>query len=428
MSDDPRPGWRTVESSVRFGSSGRVAIEIPDDEMHHLSGEVTIKVSGADIDYPLPARLNRELEAAVIDAIEAFGRQVGADIDRGDGVETDGGTSPACPDCGSATISRRQPGHAMSDPWVDTRWRCGDCGHRFDQPAETRANPGRSGLAGRLDDADADDLDRGDGPQTDGGPGRARIAERAADRVRGALEDYLPRATRHRDSVDEADLEELIEWIADEVETDVNGRLRVLEREHYDHDLATDGGRDRGATRWELDCLDCAFADQVTTDDPPHDGPPREVEARVTEHKHTTDKSHVVRVTARRVGRDSGGSFDPSLLTDGGTTPCGRRTCDRDGTVAYNTARGASRVRCPRHALADGVDGVGESRAETILDAMDLETLVEIATDIPEGHSPVTLSSLPGFGPTSARSVADAVEASPVADAVRCDEEEIGDA
>ena len=270
-------------------------------------------------------------------------------------VETDGGTSPACPDCGSATISRRQPGHAMSDPWVDTRWRCGDCGHRFDEPAETRANPGRSGLAGRLDDADADDLDRGDGSRTDGG---------------------------ERESEPE--------------------------------------------TVWTLTCLDCEFDATITATGHPRDGPPDTVERTVTRHKHSTDRSHVVRVAGRLA--DRGDDIDPSLVTDGGATLCGRRTCDRDGTVAYETTRGAFRVRCPRHALADGVDGVGERRAETILDAMDLETLVEIATDIPEGHAPVTLSSLPGFGPTSARSVANAVAESPVADAVRCDEEVIGDA
>jgi len=38
--------------------------------MDFISGEVSIKVSGATGDYPLPARLSREIEAAVCDVLE----------------------------------------------------------------------------------------------------------------------------------------------------------------------------------------------------------------------------------------------------------------------------------------------------------------------------------------------------------------------
>jgi hypothetical protein len=63
-----------------------------------------------------------------------------------------------------------------------------------------------------------------------------------------------------------------------------------------------------------LDCLDCDFRETVTA---PRDdgGPPREVEKRVTTHKHAQDSSHVVRVHQRR---EQSRDVDPSLLTDGG--------------------------------------------------------------------------------------------------------------
>jgi DNA-directed RNA polymerase subunit RPC12/RpoP len=163
-------------------------------------------------------------------------------------VETDGGTSPACPDCGSATISRRQPGHAMSDPWVDTRWRCGDCGHRFDEAGETRANPGRSGLAGRLDDADADDLDRGAGPRTDGGESESEpetvwtltcldceltTTITAAGHPRDGPPDTVERTvTRHKHSTDQSHVVRVAGRLADRCDD-------------IDPSLMTDGGQSK---------------------------------------------------------------------------------------------------------------------------------------------------------------------------------------
>lgn len=76
---------------------------------------------------------------------------------------------------------------------------------------------------------------------------------------------------------------------------------------------------------------------------------------------------------------------DADLVTDGGTTRCGRRTCDDEAAVTYTTIRGAIRTRCDVHALADAVDGVGDSRAESILDA-DAER--ESERLVPDGGEP----------------------------------------
>lgn len=109
---------------------------------------------------------------------------------------------------------------------------------------------------------------------------------------------------------------------------------------------------------------------------------------------------------------------DADLVTDGGTTRCGRRTCDDEAAVTYTTIRGAIRTRCDVHALADAVDGVGDSRAESILDAVELEDLLELCDGADGVHAPVTLSRIDGLGPTSAAEIAKAVDESPLPDAL----------
>lgn len=49
--------------------------------------------------------------------------------------ETD--TVPACPDCGSQSINRKNPTHAASRAdSPDCAWRCSVCGHQFDEPEQ----------------------------------------------------------------------------------------------------------------------------------------------------------------------------------------------------------------------------------------------------------------------------------------------------
>lgn len=98
---------------------------------------------------------------------------------------------------------------------------------------------------------------------------------------------------------------------------------------------------------------------------------------------------------------------------------CGRRTCDDDAAVTYTTKRGAMRTRCDVHALADGVDGIGECGAHTILNEFDLETLVDRVEGADGKHAIPRLSRLDGLGPTSAAKIGVAIDESPVAKAVR---------
>jgi hypothetical protein len=124
-------------------------------------------------------------------------------------------------------------------------------------------------------------------------------------------------------------------------------------------------------------------------------------------------------------GRSRGGR----VVTDGGVedadepVPCGRRTCDADSDVSYVTAKGQVRVRCDAHALADGVEGVGEGRAETLLAEHSLRDLVYLVEGHDGGQAPVALTRLDGFGPTSASAVAKAINDSPVARAIRSADE-----
>lgn len=138
------PNRRTVESTVTVGAGGAEQVPTPGNDVNHLSAEITIEVSGASKDYPHPTRLNRELEAAVIETIEGYGTLVADDLDRGDGLETDGGES--CPTVSKHAWKRWE--QRADDPDCDIRvaWadgqRCTALGcHgdelRYHEPTET---------------------------------------------------------------------------------------------------------------------------------------------------------------------------------------------------------------------------------------------------------------------------------------------------
>jgi hypothetical protein len=82
MTDDSpaRRKRRTVTSAVTWGGVGGGRLDLPGEKMNHVSGEVNIEVSGATGDYPLPARLSREIEAAVVDVLERADR-IGEEAD-----------------------------------------------------------------------------------------------------------------------------------------------------------------------------------------------------------------------------------------------------------------------------------------------------------------------------------------------------------
>jgi ribosomal protein S13 len=89
---------------------------------------------------------------------------------------------------------------------------------------------------------------------------------------------------------------------------------------------------------------------------------------------------------------------------------CGRRSCDREATTSFTTARGQVKARCPRHALADGVDGVGESRAAAIIEEIAFDDLVAMSEGADGTHAPPALSRVDGLGPTTAATVAKRID------------------
>lgn len=101
-----RPGRHTVTSSVPIGGARNLHHNFdPDGEVDHVTGTVEIEVSGAEGDYPIPARLAREIEAAVCERIDEFAAEMAPDEEpTGDReVRTDGGVDPlrvTCRDCG----------------------------------------------------------------------------------------------------------------------------------------------------------------------------------------------------------------------------------------------------------------------------------------------------------------------------------------
>jgi hypothetical protein len=188
--------------------------------------------------------------------------------DRGEGsraLRPDGGADDGiqcCPECESSDISVRAPGpraptrHSDQSKTSGARWRCRECGHRFDEPDRRPSRRGRSAshLAAKLADPDV-------------GP-----------------DDVLP-----------------------------------------------DGGS--VTSEWTLTCLDCDWRQTVSATGHPRDGPPDDVEAAVTRHKHTSPGDHVVRVAGRI--DDDGDDLDPSLLTDGGRATARERLNRGSGDWSY---------------------------------------------------------------------------------------------
>lgn len=176
-------------------------------------------------------------------------------------------------------------------------------------------------------------------------------------------------------------------------------------KEHHDVDVArvaTDGGDPRGSVHG---------GGAVGQDDESgtHGGPcpacGEPVDGMMTKH---------LRVECP----DWGGGYEPELRADGSGADCGRRSCDRPGTVSYTTERGAGRRRCDHCALIDCVKGVSETRAAKILDEITLAELVEQCDGADGTHAPPRLSRINGLGPTTAAAIAANVDESPLPDAV----------
>lgn len=67
-----RKGRHTITTSVGLGTRGQLEPEIDDEHFHHISGDVEIEVSGADVDRPHTYALVEALEDAVIDTVDGF--------------------------------------------------------------------------------------------------------------------------------------------------------------------------------------------------------------------------------------------------------------------------------------------------------------------------------------------------------------------
>lgn len=89
------------------------------------------------------------------------------EVDRGDGLETDGGSAQelpeidVCPDCESPQVNHRTPGHPMNNiPDDGARYHCSNCGNDCDELVSRprKGNPGLRGLQADLDEMDPDEL------------------------------------------------------------------------------------------------------------------------------------------------------------------------------------------------------------------------------------------------------------------------------
>lgn len=63
---------REASATVRVGSSKDANPDSAPEYIHHLSGEVSIEVSGADADGDDVWQLTREIEDAVAEAVENY--------------------------------------------------------------------------------------------------------------------------------------------------------------------------------------------------------------------------------------------------------------------------------------------------------------------------------------------------------------------
>lgn len=155
---DVSAGRRHVTSSINFGGASSNHVSTPGEDVNHLSGEVSIEVSGASTDYPHPTRLQREIEAAVSDVLDDYAEHVGDDVDRGDGIETDGGRLPEGQPIDPLVCPR---GHHAVD--VDaTRFGCETCRANDLEPA-------------RWDKSELVDLRTEEPPLVDDGDDRGRL-------------------------------------------------------------------------------------------------------------------------------------------------------------------------------------------------------------------------------------------------------------
>lgn len=90
MTPDPR-SRHTLESAIELGTYSSLAVPIDDDQTHHISGTISLEISGATpVDRPYTHRLQQAIEQAVIETIENFdGSAPAADPEKhaGDGIE-----------------------------------------------------------------------------------------------------------------------------------------------------------------------------------------------------------------------------------------------------------------------------------------------------------------------------------------------------
>jgi transposase-like protein len=72
-------------------------------------------------------------------------------------TDTDSDTVDACPECDSASFTRRSRGFSAVPRQSDARYQCSDCGAYFDDPVERerRGTAPLKGLARDLDKADS---------------------------------------------------------------------------------------------------------------------------------------------------------------------------------------------------------------------------------------------------------------------------------
>jgi hypothetical protein len=214
---DASAGRRTVTSPITFGGYSSNHVSTPGEDVNHLSGEVTIEVSGASTDYPHPTRLQREIEAAISDVLDDYAERVADDVDRGDGVETDGGEDRFSVRVGEMVreIEAEHGWTTKTEAMLYARRSAAfeDAVNHTDLPPENALGVMTAALMEAADVSghertdviesarehyvDGDDVDRGDGVETDGG-GRFHVV--CSDCTFEALTRHRYRAARAVDA------------------------------------------------------------------------------------------------------------------------------------------------------------------------------------------------------------------------------------
>ncbi|WP_251329599.1 hypothetical protein [Haloplanus pelagicus] len=285
-----RPGRRRVTSSITFGGASSNYVSTPDEDVNHLSGEVSIKVSGASSDYPHPTRLQREIEAAVADVLDDYADRVSDDVDRGDGVETDGGEDQFSVRVGEMV---REIEEDVEDSTKAEAMLYARCSAAFEDAVNTTDLPPENALGvmtaalfeaadtvgyarsdvietAREHYVDGDDVDRGDGVETDGGRNLYTCDTPTCD---GEKEVITPDGYVCRDCAD----------------------ALAVQYEEVDRGdgVVSDGGLLTGGGRYHVVCSDCTYehlkrerhqaaraVDDHRTDEPSHDVRFEEVRGR----------------------------------------------------------------------------------------------------------------------------------------------------